>query len=78
MKSCEYLGQVRDSVSWFALPGDGMSAGAAKHDQIEEGVSTEPVGAVYRGACGLSGSVEAIHQLVASCSAVGDDLEGAY
>lgn len=67
------VGQSSDLLTRLGLLGDGLGAGAAKDDQVEEGVGAETVGAVHGGAGGLAGGVQAGDNLVGAVL-VGDDL----
>ena len=54
--------------------GDGIGASPTKDNQIQEGVSSQPVGTVDRGAGSFACSPQTIHHLVLA-TLVGDDLK---
>ena len=54
--------------------GDGVGASPTKDNQIQEGVSSQPVGTVDRGAGSFAGSPQTINHLVLA-TLVGDHLK---
>ena len=54
--------------------GDGVGASPTKDNQIQEGVSSQPVGTVDRGAGSFACSPQTIHHLVLA-TLVGDHLK---
>ncbi len=65
--------QITDFLPRLADLGDGLGAGAAEDDEVEQGVGAETVGTVHGGAGGLAGGEEAWNDLVLAVL-VRDDL----
>merc|ERR1719204_2507639 len=64
---------IAGGVARLMVLGDGVSASPTKDNQIQEGVSSQPVGTVDRGAGSFACSPQTIHHLVLA-TLVGDDL----
>ena len=65
--------ELADLLAGLVLLGDGLGAGAAEDDQVEQGVDAQAVGAVHGGAGGLAGGVQSGNDGVLAVL-VGDDL----
>lgn len=75
--SAFYTNPWTEVLTRFVLLCDGEGAGSAKHHQVQQRVSAQPVSAVDTGTCRLTTGIQSRNHLVSSIG-VSDDLMGKY